>query len=224
MGNMENENFLDVFDSLDLSKTADWTAGIHHRDPLEDPATSPTVPVPQWERRGRSLGRTLGTIGGGLAGLAMPLAMGYNIGHMGVEGAAGVGNELAGVDPAQHPGLIGAEHGAATGAGVGLGAALAPHALWTTPVGAGIGHEMGGDVGQWLGRKMEGMYSPQRRAVEQIRRMSPAKGLAYYRTLEQTGQASPESLEAMREAYNRRRDTIRDQVGAHQAMHPLGAV
>ncbi len=188
---------------IEALKDAAWEPHSHLSDPLENDATSPHAAIPNFERKGRSLGEGVGAIGGGLAGLAMPALAGFATGAAGAYGL----EHLMGGSPELGSGLQLA--GGALGAGL-----AAPLGLVSAPVGAGIGAMHGKNIGGFAGRQVEKLYSPERQAAERIRRMPANHGLALLRTMERTGQGMPEEIEAMKQTYNTRRDSFRDQARA----------
>lgn len=188
---------------MSLSKTAApaaWERPSHITDPLADDETSPHAAVPHWQNRGKNIGEAAGRSFGSIAGLAAPALVGGGIGAL-------AGHALG------H--FIGADSLTLPVAGGLTGAALAaPLGVASAPVGAGIGSIAGKSVGGFAGRKLEETYSPERQSAEKIRRLPPQQGYALIRTLERTGHSSPEELQAMKDAYEARRQGFQDQVRA----------
>ncbi len=210
---MSESNFVDIIILCDvplpaskLAATA-WPTQSHFHDPLSSDETSPVKAVPEWERRGRTFGQNVGTIGGGLMGLALPSLVGA---ATGMAGAYGLEHLTGGdVDLHDHMNQAGLAAGGAIGAGL-----AAPLAAMTTPVGAGIGALVGKQTGSSAGHHLEKMYLPERQAAERVRRLPANHGLALIRTMERSGNGSPEELDAMKQNYNARREGFQDQARA----------
>lgn len=185
---MREPTFVEAFVGEDSEKQAN--VSVEQQDPLEGQG------VPHWAERLKHLGGSLGAVGGGLAGAALPIAAGLGLGH-----AAG---DLLPGDGALH-------HLGADAAGLGGAALGVPLAGPNAAIGAGIGAQSGERLGRMVGQGVEALYPSSRHAVQSIKDLDPAEGLARIRALEQTG-GDPATISAMRDAYNRRRSSFRDQL------------
>lgn len=158
-----------------------------------------------WEDTGKGVGRTAGMLVGAATGLALPALMGYSMGSDLAQGA----QTVATGEPL-HPSLLSAASGHA-GAVVSL-----PMAVVTTPVGFGFGGSTGEQLGGFIGKRLDRLYTPEYQAAEKIRNLPLDKGYALLKTVERTG-GSDTVVQSMREALRDRlkvgsvvRDPLRD--------------
>lgn len=85
-------------------------------------------------------------------------------------------------------------------------------------IGGGLaGHGIGGAIGGGVARMTS---TPEQQAVEHIKKLDPASGLAHIRMSEQSGRVSPTVIQAMKDTYNTRRSGIQTQLGAGVAVPP----
>jgi|GEM_PF-5121496 len=183
---------------------------IYRRAPMVDPLDNPDLgPAGEHGRvqHGSNVGKLVGALGGAaLGGLA-----GHAIGGGLASGAANLGASIGGVVPGYDPVMGEQVHDFFNNVGSAEGT------LTGGVVGGMLGHHLGGRIGGGIARLHS---TPAEQAVERIRRMDPASGLAHIRMTEQSGHVSPEILQAMKDAYNTRRSGIQAQLGAGVAIPP----
>lgn len=111
-------------------------------------------------------------------------------------------------------GLVGPLYvGHELGGTAGTEAAI-PASIVGAPVGAGIGALAGGAAGEMIGEELSAHQSPHRHAVENIKKMTPAEGLAHIQALERAGNTHPDIIKTMKDAYEFRRRGLGHQLAA----------
>lgn len=172
-------------------------------DPLDNPEIGPfrSGEIP---RVGSNFGRTVGT----LAGLGLGSLAGHELGGGLLSGASELGSSIGRLGPSYDEDVAKSLHDGFTTFGKIDGTTAGGL------VGAGVGRFAGGGIGSVAGRMGAGFAPAEAHAAQQIKRMSPADGMAHILMLERSGHARPSVIQAMKETYEARRTGLEDQARA----------